>query len=97
MAFYDWNGDGKKDLVDDCIEYTIYKNSTENKKNNYSNGGGISTFGAICGTIITLVIAGGILMNICPDIEGFPFIIMMVILCAIIGGGIAWLFDKVGF
>ena len=34
MAFYDWNGDGKKDFTDDYIEYSIYKRSVEN-----NNGG----------------------------------------------------------
>ena len=24
MAFYDWNGDGEMDAVDDFIEYQIY-------------------------------------------------------------------------
>ena len=33
MAFYDWNGDGKKDFTDDYIEYNIYKRSVENRNN----------------------------------------------------------------
>ena len=28
MAFSDWNHDGKKDFIDDLIEYQIYKNMT---------------------------------------------------------------------
>ena len=38
MAFYDWNGDGKKDLMDDFIEYNIYKRSTENSNNGIKSG-----------------------------------------------------------
>lgn len=30
MAFYDWNRDGKRDFVDDYLEYNIYKESTKN-------------------------------------------------------------------
>lgn len=30
MAFYDWNHDGKKDLIDDYIEYNIYQNCMKN-------------------------------------------------------------------
>lgn len=26
--FFDWNGNGKKDVGDDFIEYNIYRNST---------------------------------------------------------------------
>lgn len=33
MAFYDWNGDGKKDFTDDFIEYNIYKRSMNNRNN----------------------------------------------------------------
>ena len=33
MAFYDWNHDGKKNLLDDYIEYKIYKKSMDNKDN----------------------------------------------------------------
>ena len=39
MAFYDWNHDGKKDFVDDYLEYNIYKKSTGNNSSNSSSGG----------------------------------------------------------
>lgn len=32
MAFYDWNGDGKKDWVDNYIEYNIYMNCKRNQE-----------------------------------------------------------------
>ena len=46
MAFYDWNRDGKKDMVDDYLEYNIYKESTKDTdSSNYSGGssGGYSS------------------------------------------------------
>ena len=61
MALFDWNQNGKKDMVDNYIEYQIYKNATENKEtNNYSSGGtnGMSTFAALVAVI------GGILIII---------------------------------
>lgn len=36
MAVYDWDHDGKKGIVDDYLEYNIFKEST---KNSGSNGG----------------------------------------------------------
>lgn len=32
MAFRDWNGDGKKDWIDDTIEYKIYNMYKENQE-----------------------------------------------------------------
>lgn len=32
MAFYDWNHNGKKDIVDNMIEYQIYRNATGKNK-----------------------------------------------------------------
>lgn len=37
MSLYDWNGDGKKDLTDDWIEYNIYKNCMEHRNENRNN------------------------------------------------------------
>lgn len=61
MAFYDWNHDGKKDMVDDFIEYQVYKDcmKSENRSSNCSGSSGdggwvigfivIMIFFAICG------------------------------------------------
>ena len=40
MAFYDWNHDGKKDLVDDYLEYNIYKESMKNSDSTGSDSPG---------------------------------------------------------
>ncbi len=39
MAFNDWNRDGKNDLVDDYLEYNIYKECTKNSGSTSSGGG----------------------------------------------------------
>lgn len=66
MAFYDWNKDGKKDFVDDYIEYNIYKECTKDNdnsnsysssnysNNNYSNNSGCGVWGWI--SIIFIVL-----------------------------------------
>ncbi len=96
MAYYDWNKDGKKDIQDDFIEYNIYKQSTQNNNNsNYRSSGGISNFGAGCGTVLTIIIAAAIAGAF--GLEGIPLVIVFIILAAIIGGCIAWFFDEIGF
>ena len=59
MAFYDWNRDGKKNFVDDYIEYNIYKENTKDNynrnsysssnfsNNSYSNNSGSGVWGLI--------------------------------------------------
>lgn len=32
MAMRDWNGDGKKDIIDNCIEYQIYQDVMNNNE-----------------------------------------------------------------
>ncbi|MBE6719176.1 MAG: hypothetical protein E7571_00790 [Ruminococcaceae bacterium] len=36
MAFNDWNGDGKKDIFDDMIEYQIYKETMGESDDDFS-------------------------------------------------------------
>ena len=33
MAFFDWTGDGKIDMQDDFLEYSIYKACIEDEEN----------------------------------------------------------------
>ena len=50
MATHDWNHDGRNDMIDNYIEYQIYKDVTgQNDEPSYttSRGNGMSTFGAI--------------------------------------------------
>ena len=55
MAIYDWNKDGKKDMVDDFIEYQIYKNSMKQNTGNSSSGSsGSGTW--LIGSIIFMIV-----------------------------------------
>lgn len=90
MAYNDWNNDGKIDSTDDFFEYDMYGNLNHG----YYSGRGISTFGAICATVISFVIAAGILGQ--TELDGILLVIAFVFLFAIIGTGIALLFDKIG-
>ena len=59
MAFFDWNGDGKKDMMDDFIEYKSYEEFTKDEngssyphsnysEKNNSNNTGCGFWGWIC-------------------------------------------------
>jgi len=78
MAIRDWNGDGKKDIVDEFFEYNIYKYCTKSNNssgNTYYSGNksysGASGSSDGCLTsiayIIAIVIVYGILMLFVPD------------------------------
>ena len=95
MAFQDWNKDGKKDIRDDFIEFDIYEQSNHKNNNNYRSSRGISNFGAGCGTVITFVLSATITGSF--GLEGNALVIVFFILFAIIGGCIAYFFDKIGF
>ena len=85
MALFDWNQDGKKDMIDNCIEYQIYKNSTENKKtNNYSSNetNGMSTFSTLVVVIGGMLIAG----MFATEFEEMPGIVV----------GILWILASIG-
>ena len=85
MALFDYNWDGKKDMVDNCIEYQIYKNSTQNKEtNNYSSNetNGMSTFSALVAVIGGMLIAGMLV----SEFEEMPGIVV----------GILWILSSVG-
>ena len=91
MALFDWNQNGKKDIVDNYIEYQIYKNATENKEtNNYSSGGtnGMSTFAALVAVIGGMLIAGMFV----SEFEEVPGIVV-VILWILASVGIAFLME----
>lgn len=72
MAFFDWDGNGKKDFADDFIEYNIYKECTKDdndddnsySSNSYSNNSSNSESGCALwfwGCIIMIII--GIITN----------------------------------
>ena len=95
MAFYDWNHDGKKDLMDDYIEYRIYKKSTGDSSHVSRGGSGISTFGAIVATIGGLFLAAAIVALFGGGEDTSVFI--TIILWVICGAGLSTWFDSIGF
>ena len=57
MATHDWNHEGKNDMMDNYIEYQIYKDVTgQNDEPSYtpSRGNEMSTFGAVISVIAGL-------------------------------------------
>lgn len=93
MAFYDWDQNGKKDIVDDYIEYNIYEESTKNTPP--VTNGGISTFGAIIGAALTIFITAAICGLF--QLEGAALVVVFLLLAVFVGGVIAWFFDEIGF
>lgn len=83
MAINDWNGDGKKDVLDDMIEYGGYENfsspenNSSNKKQTNGNGGGITTFGAIVITVLGMLCSGAICKALHID-SGFLIVIIWI-------------------
>lgn len=57
MALYDWNHDGKKDLVDDVIEYNIYKKCTENRNDDRQSSSNFSAKGFLAVFLVCCVTA----------------------------------------
>ncbi len=58
MALYDWNRNGKKDVVDDYIEYQIYKECMKpNSGKSSSNSSGI-------GVILTIIVIFAVLVEL---------------------------------
>ena len=81
MAINDWNIDGKKDLLDDLIEYDGYKRFTStgdinnSQKHTSGNRGGISTFGAVVITVLGMLVSGAICKSL--NIESGFFIVII--------------------
>ena len=95
MAFYDWNGDSKKDFSDDYIGYQIYKKSTSNDSYVPRGRTRISTFGAIVATVGGLFLAASIIALFGGG-ENTP-VLLTVILWILCGTGLSVWFDNIGF
>lgn len=96
MAFFDWNGDGKKDFTDDFIEYQVYKQSTsKNYNNNYTPRSGISTFGAIVAVVGGLFLAAAI-VALFGGGEDTP-VFITIVLWGVCGSGLGAWFENIGF
>lgn len=98
MALYDWNHDGKKDRVDDYIEYQIYKNTTKNSDDTphyQSSGGGSSTFGAILAAIGGAFLEALLFSTLGIDVENVPALVLFIV-WAMLLGVLVVAFDELG-
>ena len=100
MAWHDWNGDGKKDYLDDMIEYGGYKhftssedNTTNQKHSNNSpvvTGAHVSTIGTILIVVIGALSSGFICKALDID-SGFILVILWVVISLMIFGVYSYL------
>ncbi|HKM22415.1 MAG TPA: hypothetical protein VJZ01_10290 [Lachnospiraceae bacterium] len=88
MALFDWNGDGKKDIYDNLIEYQVYKNSTKkssNKDYSSSSDGNMSTLGAagsvFGGLVVTSLLFSGVNLD---QVPAFILIVIWIVATAVI-------------
>lgn len=98
MALFDWNHDGKKDWKDNCIEYQIYKNATNQKgKSPYTSGsgGGEGTFKAIISVVSGLFLQVLLYMALGIDVDDVPGLLIL-ILWIIISSIIAVFLEVIG-
>lgn len=98
MAMHDWNHDGKKDMVDNFIEYQIYKDVTGQKDEpsyTQSRGNGMSTFGAIISVIAGLFLQAALYVALEIDVEDVP-VLVIIILWAVFSTIAAIVVDKIG-
>ena len=98
MAMHDWNHDGKKDMVDNFIEYQIYKDVTGQKNEpsyTSSRGNGMSTFGAIVSVIAGLFMQAALYVALGIDVEDVP-VLVIIILWAVFSTIAAVVVEKIG-
>ena len=98
MATHDWNNDGKNDMMDNYIEYQIYKDVTgQNDAPSYtpSRGNGMSTFGAIISVIAGLVLQAVLYTVLGIDVDDVP-VLVIIILWVVFSAIAAVVVDKIG-
>lgn len=98
MAMRDWNHDGKKDMVDNYIEYQMYKKMTEQKEESSytpSRGNGMSNFGAIISVIAGLILQALLYVALGIDVENVP-VLVIVILWIVFSAIAAVVVEKIG-
>ena len=98
MATHDWNHDGRNDMMDNYIEYQIYKDVTgQNDEPSYtpSRGNGMSTFGAIISVIAGLFLQAALYVALGIDVENVP-VLVIIILWVVFSTLAAVVVDKIG-
>ncbi len=85
MALHDWNNDGKKDFMDDFIEYKIYEESMKNNNNDDSNKihysknvkkSEVSSFAAILSVVLGLVFTAVLFTIFDVNIDNVPALVI---------------------
>ena len=81
MAFTDWNGDGKNDIVDDSIEYNLVQNSINNSGTggggNRPSGGGSTSSAVLC-AIAGLVEDALFFALLGIDADDIPIVVLVI-------------------
>ena len=98
MATHDWNHDGRNDMMDNYIEYQIYKDVTgQNDEPSYtpSRGSGMSTFGAIISVIAGLVLQAVLYTVLGIDVDDVP-VLIIIILWVVFSAIAAVVVDRIG-
>ena len=96
MATHDGNHEGKKDMMDNYIEYQIYKDVTgQNDEPSYTPSRGTGGFGAIVSVIAGLVLQSVLYVTLGIDVDDVPVIIIL-ILWAVFSTITAMVVDKIG-
>ena len=98
MATHDWNHDGKNDMMDNYIEYQIYKDVTgQNDEPSYTScrGNGMSTFGTIISVIAGLVLQAALYTGLGIDVDDVP-VLVIIILWVVFSAIAAVVVDKIG-
>lgn len=75
---HDWNNNGKRDMMDSYIDYSIYKEITEKGNgSNHSSGNECSGFVAFLVTISGLIIQVLIYTILDIDVDNVPALVMV--------------------
>ena len=88
----------KKDMVDNYIEYQIYKDVTGQKEESSytpSRRNGMSTFGAVVSVIAGLILQAALYVALGIDVENVP-VLVIIILWAVFSTIAAVVVDKIG-
>ena len=87
MAIHDWNNDGKKDIMDDLIEYKIYEESVKGNNKNYTNkikkektnNGEISSFAYMVSIVLGLIFTAVQFTLLDANIDNIPVLVICLI------------------
>lgn len=98
MAMYDWNHNGKKDGIDDYLEYQIIHKdpaSGSNRASHNAKSTGISTFGAAFSVVSGFVLAV-LLYTICDiHVKDVP-VVITILLWVVFSALMAEFAEKIG-